>query len=139
MRKTDYEKLEKSLYRLKEQYKNYNKLDGKTLSEIDKEAVKESVIKRFEVCYDSLWKHLKKYLEEEGLVIDSGAPKKILRMAQQNGVINQEMLDNCFNHIELRIGTAHDYSEIKVEKALSKMNDFIQDATEIYEMIINKQ
>ena len=58
MNKTSYEKLVKFLKRLKEQYANYT--NKKDRSVLDEEGVKESVIKRFEVCYDTLWKHLKK-------------------------------------------------------------------------------
>ncbi len=62
----DYDKFEKSLKHLQLQYNNYKTLDGREdLGQLDKEAIAESVIQRFEVCYDSLWKVLKRYLTEE--------------------------------------------------------------------------
>ena len=139
MNKTNYDKLSKSLERLKDQYENFLRLDQKNLSAIDEEAVKESVIQRFEVCYDTLFKSLTKYLrEEEALIIDSVAPKAVLRKACESGLINQKMLAGWFEHIKLRVGTTHDYSSVKAEQALSKMNDFIRDVEYIYRTIISK-
>ena len=61
----DYDKFEKSLKHLQLQYDNYKTLDEREdLSRLDKEAIAESVIQRFETCYDSLWKVLKRYLVE---------------------------------------------------------------------------
>ena len=59
----DYDKLRKSLKRLEQQYANYRTLDD-SLSALNREAVAESTIQRFETCYDCLWKVLKRYLSE---------------------------------------------------------------------------
>lgn len=138
-----YEKLYKSLERLKEQYENFltldkkniSELDKENISELDKEAIKESTIRRFEICYDSFFKGLKKYLQEEGVAVDSSSPKAILRQAHKSGLIDQETLEDWFAHIELRIRIAHDYSLEKVEWALSKMSDFIEDVNSIYKIM----
>ncbi|GHV87624.1 hypothetical protein AGMMS50255_9200 [Spirochaetia bacterium] len=59
-----YDKFEKSLKHLVLQYQNYTGLEHRAeLGELDREAVAESVIQRFEVCYDCLWKLLKRYFE----------------------------------------------------------------------------
>src|ERR1039458_6636236 len=51
----DYEKLQKSLKHLELQFANYQSAkDRKELVEIDREAIAESVIQRFETCYDTL-------------------------------------------------------------------------------------
>jgi len=62
----EYDKLQKALKHkhFEAQYENYRTLD-ESLPEIMQEAVVESVIQRFEVCWDCLWKVLKRYLEEE--------------------------------------------------------------------------
>lgn len=135
MSEVNYEKLKKSLERLKEQYKNFLLLDEKNLFRIDEEAVKESVIQRFETCYDSFFKSLRKHLKAAGFNFDSTAPKFILRKAHEGGVIDQETLKNWFNYINLRVGTTHDYNEEKVEQALSKMHEFIEDVEDIYKII----
>ena len=56
-------KLKKSLRLLSEQYKNYlvTKNDS-FFKQLDKDAFRESVIQRFEVCFDATWKSIKKCL-----------------------------------------------------------------------------
>ena len=61
----DYSKLRKSLSHLELQYSNYLTSQNRTgLSDLDKEAIAESCIQRFEVCYDCTLKVLKRYLIE---------------------------------------------------------------------------
>ena len=60
----DYDKFRMSLKSLEEQYENYRTPDS-SLSDLIQEAIAESVIQRFETCYDCLWKVLKRYLVEE--------------------------------------------------------------------------
>ena len=139
MDQIDYEKFRKSLNRLKEQDSNY-KLDKKKLSEIDREGIKESVIKRFEIAYDSLWKHLKTYLQnEEGLVDLPNAPNGIFRRACSSELIDQKMLDRLMNYNKIRGEAAHDYSQKKADKILSKTGDFIKDAEYIYQIIVKEK
>ncbi len=57
----DYGKFRLSLKRLEEQHANYQKTHVHR-PRLDREAVAESVIQRFETCYDCLWKVLRRYL-----------------------------------------------------------------------------
>ena len=66
----EYGNFRMSLKRLREQYENYRELDA-ALPPLLREAVAESIIQRFETCYDYLWKVLKRYLVEELGVADS--------------------------------------------------------------------
>ena len=48
----DYQKFKKSLQQLELQFANFQGLAQRTdLTELDKEAIAESVIQRFETCY----------------------------------------------------------------------------------------
>ena len=139
MNKTDYEKLEKSLENLIEQHDNYLTVDEQNLSVVTQKAVKNSVIKCFEICYDTLWKHLKKYTQEQsGLPKIPSSPLPIFRIAHENGIIDQEMQERLVNYNDLRGDTAHDYSMEKSEKALPIIGGFIQDAIELYEEMIKQ-
>ena len=82
----EYDKLQKSLEHLELQFQNLQLAKGRPeLSTIDREAIAESVIRRFETCYDTLWRHLKRYLTEEmGLAEVPNSPKPILKLAGQN-------------------------------------------------------
>ncbi len=59
----NYDKFTKSLKHLELQNENYQNLD-ESLPPLMKEAVAESVIQRFETCYDRLWKVLKRYMDK---------------------------------------------------------------------------
>ena len=98
-----------------------------------KEAVAESVIKRFETCYDCMCKVLKRYLTEElGLPEVPNSPKPILRIANENNVLPSD-ITLWISYADARIGTSHDYSGTKALDALNLMNSFIPDAIKLYE------
>lgn len=135
----EYDKLKKSLKRLEEQYQNYLKVEvDENISSLIKEAVKESVIQRFETCYDTVWKHLKKYLEEElGLPDVTNSPKPVFRLANENN-LNLE-IEKWFEYGQTRIDTSHDYSEEKANTAIRNVNDFINDSILLYEKITKEK
>lgn len=122
----DYTKFSKSLKHLEKQFINYTQLDT-TLSQITQEAVAESCIQRFEICYDCLWKVLKKYIEEElGLPNVPNSPKPLFRIAAENTLCVP--IENWLSYADTRISTSHDYSGEKASEALELLSDFIHDA-----------
>ena len=141
MSEVDHEKLRRSLERLEEQYVFF-KSNEEMLSGNLKEAVQESVIQRFETCYDTLWKHLKRYFENEGLLHVPGSPNPIFRTAHENGLIENlnDWIDRNDSYSKMRIDTTHDYSMEKAERNLGdKVGNFIQDATELYEQMAEQR
>jgi len=134
----DYGKFRRSLERLQEQYENYRQPDL-SLPEVTREAVAESVVHRFETCYDSLWKALKRYLAEELGVADvPNSPKPIFRLAFENHLLDGPV-ERWLAYAEHRVGTAHDYSLSKAEDCLAAMGDFIVDATALYETMTGER
>ncbi len=131
----NYSKLEKSLAELKEQYENYRTLDTQNLSDVNQRAVKNSVIKCFEFVYDTLWKTVKKYLQDHGIINMPHSPVGIFREAHKNLLIEdlEGWIDEKTGYNQFRIDSAHDYSEEKAKGVLSQVGNFIEDATEIYE------
>ena len=129
----DYEKFEKSLKHLEEQYNNYLTLDEKDyMSKIDKDGIKESVIQRFETCYDTMYKVLKRYLNEGlGIPVVPNSPWPIFQIAAENNLFTND-ISQWKKYVDARIGTTHDYSGEKAENALELMNDFIGDAIDLY-------
>ena len=134
MSKTDYEALEKSLGRLKQQY-DFFKSNKETLTGNIAEAVQESVIQRFEVCFDTLWKHLKKYLKAEGVVGPLESPKPTFRSAHKNGLLDSEALNRYLECTDARNDTSHNYNSEKANEALGKVDSFIQDTIRLYGVI----
>lgn len=129
----DYDKLQKSLKHLELQFANYNfAQDRPELTELDCEAIAESVIQRFETCYDTLWKHLKRYLiEEAGLADVPSSPKPILKLAGQNDLFVSSV-EQWLKYADARTSTAHDYSGEKAAETLLLVGDFINDAISLY-------
>jgi nucleotidyltransferase substrate binding protein (TIGR01987 family) len=130
----DYDKLQKSLKHLERQFENYKLAqDRLELSDLDREAIAESVIQRFETCFDTLWKTLKRYLTEEiGLADTPNSPKPILKLAGQQDLF-AATVDQWLKYADTRVSTAHDYSGEKAEDCLAIMQDFIDDAIGLYQ------
>jgi nucleotidyltransferase substrate binding protein (TIGR01987 family) len=130
----DYSKFKKSLKHLELQFENYKNSDSRhDLSELDKEALAESVIQRFEISYDCLWKILKRYLIEDlGLPETPNSPKPIFRIGFENKLFSST-LEQWLRYADARTDTSHDYSGDKAEVCLALMADFIDDAVGIYQ------
>ncbi len=132
MTSIDYSKLEQSLRRLMEQHDNYLAAD-ETLPRLDREARAESVIQRFETCYDCLWKVLKRYLIQElGLADLPNSPRPLFRIAAENRMLDSPV-DQWLQYVEARVDTTHDYDGEKAKACLELVPDFIADAIGVYE------
>ena len=130
----DYDKFKKSLKHLELQFENYNNSGNrKDLTELDREALAESVIHRFETCYDYLWKLLKRYLIEElGIPEVPNSPKPTFRLGFENKLFSST-LEQWLQYADARVDTSHDYSGEKAEDCLKLMDDFIDDAIGLYQ------
>ena len=128
----DYSKLQLSLHHLELQYENLLHLPKWLLPELVTEWITESVIQRFEVCYDCMWKVLARYLREElGLADVPASPKPIFRLAAENELLPSPV-EQWMRYAEARIGTSHDYSGEKAKECLNIVGDFIADSRELY-------
>ncbi len=130
----DYEKLQKSLKHLELQFENYKAAQERTeLSDLDRTAIGESVIQRFETCYDTLWKNIKRYLiDEMGLPEVPNSPKPVLKIANENKLLASP-IEQWLKYADARTDTAHDYSEEKAAETLAIVGDFIDDAIGLYQ------
>ena len=128
----EYDKFRMSLERLEEQYENYRAQDA-SLPDLIQEAIAESVIQRFETCYDCLWKVLKRYLIEElGIADAPNSPKGVFKLAYENDLFAAP-LEQWLHYADARVDTAHDYSGEKAQACLELMPAFIDDAIGLYQ------
>lgn len=129
----DYDKLQKSLKHLELQFQNHQLAQRRPeLTTIDREGIAESVIQRFETCYDTLWKNLKRHLVEElGLADIPNSPKPLFKLAGQNHLFPS--VDPWLLYADARTRTAHDYSQSKAEETLRIIGDFLRDAVALYQ------
>lgn len=128
----DYDKFRMALHHLELQHENHLHPDP-GWPELMREAVAESVIQRFETCYDCLWKVLKRHLQEElGLADLPNSPKPLFRLAHENNLLPSPV-ERWLHYADARTATAHDYSGDKARQTLELMGDFVKDARGLYQ------
>ena len=130
----DYSKLKSALVNLDRQWANLQQIkDSEAISELDVEAMQESVIKRFDIAMEMTWKHLMKYLTEEvGINETPNGQKPILRLADQNGLLDTR-IGEWIEYVNARNASSHDCSGEKAEQTLAVIPGFIADAKGLYE------
>ena len=134
----DYGSFRRSLKNLELQNDN-RKSSPSDLPQLMSEAVDESVIQRFEVCYDVLWKSLRRHLiETEGLPDVAASPRPVFRLAGETGILVSPV-EQWMEYVNLRIGTTHDYSNEKAATALEPVDDFIADAIGLYQTMTGEE
>lgn len=128
----DYDKFRESLQGLKEQHANY--LADVQRSQLDSEAVAESVIHRFEICYACLCKVLRRHLEKNfgecAVLREKGKQKscgEIFDAADQHGLLHSP-IHPWREYVRGRNDTTHEYDCDKAQACLESMGDFIKDA-----------
>ncbi len=133
----EYDKFKKSLKNLEVQNQHYKEMDS-DWPIWSKEGMAESVIQRFEICYDCLWKILGRYLGEVlGVAEVPAAPKPLIRMALKNKLFSSSF-EQWKKYVDARIGTAHDYNGEKAQDAIKLIDDFIDDAIGLYQTMTEK-
>jgi nucleotidyltransferase substrate binding protein (TIGR01987 family) len=99
---------------------------------LERQAVQDSLIKRFEYTLEVAWKTCKRHLEEEGFSeAATGSPKSIMRLAAQRNLIADP--ERWFGYLRFRQDTSHDYSSDKAEAVLDVTEDFYLDVTKLYQ------
>ena len=126
----DYSNFKAALKNLETQHEHLLELPP-TFPTYVHEGMAESVIQRFETCYDALWKVLRRHLIEVfGIAEVPNSPRPILRIADENGLLAAGA-DQWDLYAQTRIDTSHDYDKMKAAGAISIMPAFIGDATKL--------
>lgn len=106
---------EKAVNRLREVLVEYNKCaQGTDL----KTMLRDSVIQRFEICYELAWKAMKEYMIEQGLQVET-FPKAILKAAYQNNIIHEE--EAWLHMIKDRNVASHEYNEEYIVEVVERV------------------
>ena len=129
----DFHQFKQAIIRFEEMINAY-KDDRADLPEVYRDAVQDSLVKRFEYTLEVAWKSCKRYLREEGFPEATvGSPKAIMRVAAETGIIRDA--DNWIRYIDARQKTSHDYSETKADHLLAIVDDFYEDAIGLYQAL----
>ena len=108
--KTKYDDLLKIHKRLAVAIKRYEEaLTDKDIDDEIKEAFRDSVIKRFELTYELLWKYIREYMIiSAGITVDS--PRKVFQQCLSLNLTNPEETQQLIDLIEDRNLTSHVYN-----------------------------
>ena len=130
----DYGYFQKSLKNLELQNDNRKNLPPE-LPRLMLEAVDESVIRRFGICYDILWKSLRRHLiDVAGLSEVMASPRAVFRLAGDLETLDSPV-ERWIEYVNLRTGIGQDYSREKAAAALERVDDFIADAIGLYQTL----
>ena len=131
---TNYQNFRRSLKNLESQHDHYLTLDP-SLPFFIQEGMAESVIQRFEICYDSMWKTLRRHLRDQmGLPDVPNSPRPVFRLADENNLLPSP-IEQWMEYVDARLGTTHDYIGEKADHARELLDDFIGDSIELYQTL----
>ncbi len=93
--------------------------------------MRDSAIKRFELCFDLSWKLLKSFLEEEKAVI-CRSPKDCFKEAYHHNIMSYK--DEWIRMTDRRNVAVHTYNEELAEDIYKKLPDFLK----LFQELLNK-
>ena len=105
--------LEYSLKKLKDAYKKLEEGVNQAKDELDR----DGVIQRFEFTFELLWKALKIYLEQKGIIVKT--PRDSFVEAFRINLISDEKI--FLDMLEDRNNTAHIYDKVTSEKIFNRI------------------
>lgn len=106
-----------------EQFHNAVERLAEVLAKPKDEFMRDSSIKRFELCYDLAWKSLKSYLEEY-LKIKCSSPKACFREAYTKGVIQYEQ--KWLKIADDRNDSTHQYKEAIADALYERLPQYLK-------------
>ena len=83
--------------------------------------VRDSAIKRFELCYDLAWKSIKNHAKKQGM--ECYSPRECFKSAFQLKLIDNDK--NWLDMIENRNLSAHLYDEKSADKIFARLPDYL--------------
>ena len=99
--------------------------DDRNMQAKVQEAFRDSVIKRFELGYDLLWKYLREYIGiSQGMYADS--PRKVFDLCFQYGITNADEEKMLLSMIKGRNLTTHTYNEDLANEMSEKVAEYYQ-------------
>ncbi len=129
----DFDQYKKAIHRFEEML-NPCRDDTADRTELEKDTIQDSLIKRFEYTLEVSRKSCKRYLNEEGFTeAATSSPKSIMRLAAEAGIVRSAK--DWTGYINARQITSHDYSEEKADQVLAVVDDFHENAITLFQTI----
>ncbi len=115
-----YDNFKKAVQRLADVVEDGSMLRESLNKDGYEDILRDSVIQRFEFCYELAWKTLKEYLHANGLSVET-LPRPVFKAAYQHNIINDEKL--WLQMINDRNATSHLYAEGFANAAAQRVKD----------------
>ncbi len=126
--------LKKALKNFHDSINVLNESKSAKVSPVQIMIIRDSVIKRFELTYDLLWKCVKDYLEHQiGILVVS--PKKVFLEARAQNLLAVEELEEILAVVDDRNLSAHTYDDAFAEEIAQRAISHFQVMKKISERI----
>lgn len=86
------------------------------------DVVRDSAIKRFEICFDLAWKSIKSFAKKQG--VECYSPRECFKSAFQLKVIDYE--DEWLKMLDDRNTTAHIYAQVYAEQIYGRLKRYLE-------------
>jgi len=93
------------------------------------EIIRDSAIKRFELCFDLAWKSIKNFAKDEG--VECYSPKECLKVAFQLKLIEHD--ERWLKMLDDRNLVVHLYKEEMAEKVYQKLPEYLKMLKALFE------
>lgn len=107
---------------LKKDFKKATNRLEEVLSLEKNEVIRDSAIKRFEICFDLCWKLIKSYAKEQG--IECNSPRSCFKTAFELQLVEHD--ERLLKMIDDRNLTAHVYKEEYADDVYSHLSDYLE-------------
>ena len=98
---------------------------------------KEGTIQRFEYTWELLWKTLKDYLENEGIVLEKITPKAVLMASVKAKIINKQ--ETWMQALDDRNKMSHVYNTVVFEQVISNIAEsYLSLFDRLYEKLLGE-
>lgn len=87
-------------------------------------AAQDSLIQRFEYCYDAFWKYAKSFLEVRYNVVNVSSPRAVFRELLQQKICSIEEVEVLLHMSDTRNETTHRYGIEKVTQLLPDLKQY---------------
>ena len=98
------------------------------------EVYHDSIIKRFELAYETFWKYLKTYLVSH-YGVDAAAPREVFRTCLRLKVVNEQEAQKLINMINARNLTTHVYDQETAHEMIMKV---VPEYLELIQSVLEK-
>lgn len=107
---------------------------GEMLAEEKSEAVRDSAIKRFEICFELAWKVIKAYAQKDA--VECYSPRECFKTGFQIGLIDYD--ERWLKMIDDRNTTTHIYRLEYAEEIYDRLDDYLELFGQLAKRIVQK-